>query len=66
MDLPTLLVIIFLVGGNVYQETVVAPSIDACNSVQLKAQEILTKSLGQVPEAMATACITMRPISKDA
>jgi hypothetical protein len=65
MTLPTMLVIIFLYGGNVYQEIQVAPSMEACMAVQKDVKTILVKAIGQVPDAYHASCITLKPFTRD-
>lgn len=65
MSLPTMLVILFLVNGSLYQEIQVAPSMEACVAVQKDIKSTLVKALGQVPEAYSASCVTLKPFTRD-
>lgn len=64
-DLPTLLIVIFLYGGNVYQEVSVAPSKEACVAVVKNIKDILPKAIGGIPDAYTASCVTMKPFTRD-
>lgn len=66
MSLPTMLVILFLINGDVYQEIQVAPSMEACMAVQKDIKTVLVKALGQVPDAYSSSCVTLKPFTRDA
>lgn len=65
IDLPTLLIVIFLYGGNVYQEVQVAPSKEACMDVVKNIKTIIPKAIGGIPEAYTATCVTMKPFTRD-
>ena len=65
MNLPTLLVLFFLVNGEVYQEVQVAPSRAECIAVLPNVKDVLKKALGHEPEAYAAACVTLKPFTRD-
>ncbi len=66
MNLPTLLVVIFLMNGDVYSEVAIAPSMEVCNQVQLNAKKIVVEATGKEPEALYTTCVKLKPLAKDA
>ena len=65
IDLPTLLVVVFLYGGNVYQEVQIAPSKEACMEVVKNIKTVLPKAIGGIPDAYTASCVTMKPFTRD-
>lgn len=65
MTLPTMLVILFLINGSVYQEIQVAPSMEACLAVQKDIKPTIVKALGMVPDAYHASCVTLKPFTRD-
>lgn len=65
MTLPTILVLIFLVNGQVYQEIQTAPSKEICEQALTDIKSKLVKGLGQEPEAFSATCVTLKPFTRD-
>lgn len=66
MNLLTVLIVVFTVNGNIYEEVAVAPSMEICNKVQLEAKRIIIKNIGKAPDTLFTTCATLKPPSEDA
>lgn len=66
MDLPTLLVIIFVLNGEIYQEVQVAPSAISCQEVLPSVKEMVIKATRQVPDLLSATCVTLKPVLRDA
>lgn len=65
MTLPTFLVVMFLLNGQVHTEVAQAPSLEICLAVQKEAKAILVNTIKQEPEAFAATCLTLKPVFKE-
>lgn len=65
-NLLTVLIVVFTLNGNVYEEVAIAPSMEICNKAQLEAKRIIIKSVGKAPDALFTTCVTLKPLEEDA
>lgn len=64
VDLPTFLVVVYLMSGVVYQDMTQAPSKQACEAVVKDIKTMLPKVVGSVPDAYVATCVTLKPFTK--
>jgi hypothetical protein len=61
MDLPTFIVIMFLVNGQVNVVTEPAPSLDICIKALPNVPEIVRKNVREPVQFFSASCMTIRP-----
>lgn len=66
MDLPTFIVILFLMKGTVYTHTEQAPSAEACVAALPNVVQMIKSQLGESPKFYSAACLKMKPNLTDA
>lgn len=66
MDLPTFLVILFLLNGDVYQEVYPMTSPEVCQVVVKNFKELIPKAYKVLPQYYSATCVKLIPFTKDA
>lgn len=65
MDLPTFLVIMFLLNGDMYQEVYPTASPEVCQAVVKNFKELIPKTYKVLPQYYSATCVKLIPFTKD-